>query len=212
MFAFNLGATTLMSQINTAITEAHLSPYLLVWSTITTDTCALSIVAKEYTIEFIQYLPTPHFVRMPYLPLHAEVVQVLLAKQAIEPVPPSAQRTGIYPHYFAVPKKDGGIPPIMDLWDLNKFVVYQKFQMTYIQSILSLLEDKLRMVTLDLQEASFHISIRESHRRFLRFMIGDDHYQFQVFPLGIVLSLRVFTKTMVVVVAHVLSESPFFCF
>ncbi len=46
--------------------------------------------------------------------LHAEIV-VLLAKDVIEPVPPAGMRSGFYSPYFIVPKKSGGLRPILDL-------------------------------------------------------------------------------------------------
>ncbi len=42
--------------------------------------------------------------------LHAEIA-VLLAKDAIEPVPPADMRSGFYSPYFIVPKKSGGLRP-----------------------------------------------------------------------------------------------------
>ncbi len=46
--------------------------------------------------------------------LHAEIV-VLLAKDAIEPVPPADMRSGFVSPYFIVPKKSSGLRPILDL-------------------------------------------------------------------------------------------------
>ncbi|KAL0180335.1 hypothetical protein M9458_025777, partial [Cirrhinus mrigala] len=46
--------------------------------------------------------------------LRAEIA-VLLAKDAIEPVPPAKMKSGFYSPYFIVPKKSGGLRPILDL-------------------------------------------------------------------------------------------------
>ncbi len=51
--------------------------------------------------------------------LRAEIA-VLLAKDAIEPVPPADMRSGFYSRYFIVPKKSGGLRPILDLRVLNR--------------------------------------------------------------------------------------------
>ncbi|KAI2647501.1 ORF V: Enzymatic polyprotein [Labeo rohita] len=51
--------------------------------------------------------------------LRAEVA-VLLAKDAIEPVPPAEMKSGFYSPYFIVPKKSGGLRPILDLRALNR--------------------------------------------------------------------------------------------
>ncbi|KAL0183522.1 hypothetical protein M9458_019218, partial [Cirrhinus mrigala] len=47
-------------------------------------------------------------------------VETLLRKEAIEVVPPQHRESGFYSRYFIVPKKDGGLRPIIDLrslWD-----------------------------------------------------------------------------------------------
>ncbi len=46
--------------------------------------------------------------------LHAEIA-VLLAKDAIEPVPPADMGSGGFSPYLIVPKKSGGLRPILDL-------------------------------------------------------------------------------------------------
>ncbi len=42
-------------------------------------------------------------------------VNTLLRKGAIEMVPPHERESGFYSQYFIVPKKDGGLHPILDL-------------------------------------------------------------------------------------------------
>ncbi len=53
-------------------------------------------------------------------PVLREEIAVLLAKDAIEPVPPAKRRQGFYSPYFIVPKKRGGLRPILDLRVLNR--------------------------------------------------------------------------------------------
>lgn len=47
-------------------------------------------------------------------------VNSLLAKGAIEHIPPLDRESGFYSRYFIVPKKDGGLRPIIDLRYLNR--------------------------------------------------------------------------------------------
>ncbi len=47
-------------------------------------------------------------------------IAVLLAKDMIELVPPANMKTGFYRPYFIVPKKGGGLRPILDLHILNQ--------------------------------------------------------------------------------------------
>lgn len=58
------------------------------------------------------------------------------------------------------------------------------------------------MVTLDLKDAYFHITIGLEHRKYLRFTLGEQHYQFKALPFGIASAPRVFTKTMAVIISH----------
>ncbi len=51
--------------------------------------------------------------------LRAEIA-VLLAKDTIEPVPPADMGSGLFSSYFIVPKKGGGLCPILDLRVLNR--------------------------------------------------------------------------------------------
>ncbi|XP_067284189.1 uncharacterized protein [Pseudorasbora parva] len=46
-------------------------------------------------------------------------VQTLLRKEAIERVPPHSRESRFYSRYFIVPKKDGGLRPILDLRQLK---------------------------------------------------------------------------------------------
>lgn len=141
----------------------------------------------------------PHVVQTPLsLPLREEVSS-LLDKEAIEPVPQQHQKMGFYSRYFTVPKKDGGLRPIMDLRFLNKYISCRKFRMTTLQSILPLLPPDSWMVMLDLRDIYFHIAIKLSHQHFLRFTVGTNHYQYKVLPFSLSCAPRVFTKIMVVI-------------
>lgn len=109
---------------------------------------------------------------------------------------------GFYSHYFTVPKKDGGLCPIMDLRALNEFITYRNFRMTTLQSILPLLPPGCWMVTRDLKDAYFHIAIKEQHQQFLRFTVGQHHFQYKVLSFGLPSAPGVFTKVVAVVSAH----------
>ncbi len=60
--------------------------------------------------------------------LRAEIA-VLLAKDAIEPVTPADMRSGFYSPYFIVPKKSGGLRPILNLRVLNRALHKLPFKM-----------------------------------------------------------------------------------
>ncbi|KAL0161328.1 hypothetical protein M9458_045053, partial [Cirrhinus mrigala] len=125
--------------------------------------------------------------------LHAEIA-VLLAKDAIEPVPPAEMRSGFYSPYFIVPKKSGGLRPILDLRVLNRSLLRLPFKMLTSKCILSCVRHQDWFAAIDLKDAYFHVSILPRHRPFLRFAFEGRAYQYKVLPFGLSLSPRVFTK------------------
>ncbi|KAI2647899.1 Transposon Ty3-I Gag-Pol polyprotein [Labeo rohita] len=121
-------------------------------------------------------------------------VATLLRKEAIEVVPPHERESGFYSRYFIVPKKDGGLRPILDLRLLNRSVKRLKFKMLTIKQVVSQIRSEDWFVTIDLKDAYFHVSILPHHRKFLRFAFRGEAYQYRVLPFGLALSPRTFTK------------------
>ncbi|KAL0168633.1 hypothetical protein M9458_036855, partial [Cirrhinus mrigala] len=125
--------------------------------------------------------------------LRAEVA-VLLAKDAIEPVPPAEMKSGFYGPYFIVPKKSGGLRPILDLRALNRSLLRLPFKMLTTKRMLTCIRRQDWFAAIDLKDAYFHVLILPRHRPFLRFALEGRAYQYKVLPFGLSLSLRVFTK------------------
>ena len=74
--------------------------------------------------------------------------------------------------------------------------------MLTLAQVLSALDPGDWIVALDLQDAYFHIPVLQSHRRYLWFQVGQEHFQFSVLPFGLTSTARVFTKLLAVVAAH----------
>ncbi|KAL0165098.1 hypothetical protein M9458_040851, partial [Cirrhinus mrigala] len=125
--------------------------------------------------------------------LRAEVA-VLLVKDAIEPVPPAEMKSGFYSPYFIVPKKSGGLRPILDLRALNRSLLRLPFKMLTTKRMLTCIRRQDWFAAIDLKDAYFHVSILPRHRPFLRFAFEGRAYQYKVLPFGLSLSPRVFTK------------------
>ncbi len=121
-------------------------------------------------------------------------VVALLRKEAIEVVPPHERESGFYSRYFIVPKKDGGLRPILDLRQLNRSVSRLKFKMLTLKQVMSQIRSEDWFVAIDLKDAYFHVSILPAHRKFLRFAFGGKAYQYRVLPFGLALSPHTFTK------------------
>lgn len=86
-----------------------------------------------------------------------------LFKRIIERVPASEVGPGCYSRSFLVPKKDGGLHPVLDLCPLNTFLKKKKFKMLTLIQALSVLDSLDWMVALDLKDAYFHIPTVQSH-------------------------------------------------
>ncbi len=120
----------------------------------------------------------------------------LLQKGAIEEVPQSEVEQGFFSRYFLVPKRDGGLRPILDLRRLNLSLYKGKFKMLTMRTIMSQVQEGDWFVTIDLKDAYFHIQVVHRHRTFLRFAFGGKAYQYKVLPFGLALAPRTFTKCM----------------
>ncbi|KAL0195548.1 hypothetical protein M9458_009120, partial [Cirrhinus mrigala] len=174
--------------------------YLAAWKLLpNVSAWVLRTVEKGYSIQF--GAPPPPFDGVfptvvgpeQALVMEQEVV-TLLRKEAIEVVPPHVRESGFYSRYFIVPKKDGGLRPIIDLRRLNRSVMKLKFKMLTIKQVVSQIRSEDWFVTIDLKDAYFHVSILPQHRKFLRFAFRGEAYQYRVLPFGLALSPRTFTK------------------
>ncbi|XP_075783465.1 DNA repair protein RAD51 homolog 2 isoform X1 [Pelodiscus sinensis] len=190
-----------------ALFHHRLRPYQHCWSLIFTDRWVNDIVVSGYAIPF-NSIP-PHFPPSPSLfrdPSHESLLQQevsrLLTIGAVERVPIQFRGRGFYSTYFLTQKKSGGWRPILDLRRLNHYLRKQKFKMVTLASIIPALHKGDWFASLDLQDAYFHITIHPAHRRFLRFVVGAEHYQYRVLPFGLSAAPRVFSKTLAVVAAY----------
>ncbi len=95
-------------------------------------------------------------------------IKALLEKGAIEYVPHSNRETGFYSRYLIVPKKNWGLPPILDLRVLNDSVMQLKFKVLTLRQIVSQIRSEDWFVTIDLKDAYFHISLLSCQMKFLR--------------------------------------------
>ncbi len=116
----------------------------------------------------------------------------LLEKGAVERVPPHELESGFYSRYFVVPKRDGGLRPILDLRPINRALCERQFRMVTLKQILAQIRPGDWFASVDLKDAYFHIQIAPHHRRFLRFAFENTAYQYSVLPFGLALAPRTF--------------------
>ncbi|XP_043348930.1 uncharacterized protein LOC122455943 [Dermochelys coriacea] len=176
------------------------------WSNITSDHWVLCTVQNGYLLQFSSLppsLPTsPSLFRNPsHEHLLEKEVRLLLEAGAVEAVLRSLRGKGFYSRYFLIPKAKGGLRPILDLRGINKFLVKARFRMVSLGTIIPSLDAGGWYAALDMKDVYFHIAIHPTHRRFLRFTVGQEHYQFAVLPFGLAAAPQVFTKYMAVLAA-----------
>ncbi len=129
-------------------------------------------------------------------PVLREEIAVLLAKDAIEPVPPAERRQGFYSPYFIVPEKRGGLRPILDLRVLNRALHKLPFKMRTRRRIIKCIQPQDWFAAIELKDAYFHVSILLRHRPFLRFAFEGRAWQYRVLPFRALPVSRVFTKVV----------------
>ena len=120
----------------------------------------------------------------------------MLAKHAIEPVSKLQENDGFYSTFFVVPKKSGDLRPILNLRPLNKMLSKKSFKMETLQTVSRAVQPGDWLVSLDLQDAYLHIPIFWKDRKYLRFKIQNQAYQFKVLPFGLTAAPRIFTKVL----------------
>ncbi len=101
-------------------------------------------------------------------PVLREEIAVLLAKDAIKPVPSAEMRQGFYSPYFIVPKKGGGLRPILDLRVLNRALHKLPFKMLTHRRMIKCIQPQDWFAAIDLKDAYFHVAILPRHRPFLQ--------------------------------------------
>ncbi len=97
---------------------------------------------------------------------------------------------------FIVPKKGGGLRPILDLRVLNRALHKHPFKMLTHRRMIKCIQPQDWFAAIDLKDAYFHVSILPQHRPFLRFAFEGRAWQYRVLPFGLSLSPRVFTKVV----------------
>ena len=122
-------------------------------------------------------------------------VQSLLQKQAVSELQEMTGTQCFLSQLFAVPKKDGGVRPVVNLKALNSFVESTPFKMEGIHMLKDLLRPGDWMTKIDLKDAYFAIPVACQHRKYLAFRWQGKTYQFNCLPFGLSSAPWVLTKT-----------------
>ena len=92
---------------------------------------------------------------------------------------------GFFNRLFLVPKPNNKCRPILDLSKLNLFLKTEKFKMETPETIRTSLQQRKWVTSIDFRDAYFHIPIQEQSRKYLRFHVQGQTYQFKALPFGL---------------------------
>ena len=123
-------------------------------------------------------------------------IAALLEKGAVTLLPSEEMGQGFYSTFFLIPKRDGGLRPILNLKGFNRFLKHLPFRMLSLSRLLLSVRRGNWFTTVDLRDAYFHIPIHREHRKYLRFHFQGKAYEHKVLPFGLSLAPHTFTKCM----------------
>ena len=113
-----------------------------------------------------------------------EALHQLTNKNAVELLH-NQSSLGFYNRLFLVPKPNNKWRPILDLSNLNTFPKAEKFKMETPETIRTSLKTGEWVTSIDFKDAYFHIPIQPMSRKYLRFHVQGQTYQFRALPFGL---------------------------
>lgn len=98
--------------------------------------------------------------------------------------------------YFLIPKANGDLRFILNLKELNSFIVAPHFKMEDKKTAIRLMRKDSFMASIDLKDSYFLIPVEKSNRKYLRFSYQKKLYEFNCIPFGLCTAPFLFTKLM----------------
>ena len=195
-----------VSNVPNAVSEQNvggrLQSFWQVWQNMGSNPWVVSILKEGYTLPFKQ---RPHLTRFPLIqngyssPTRnmylKEALISLINKLVVEKVVVKSS-LAFYNRLFLVPKPNRKWRPILDLSRLNVFLNTGTFKMETPETIHLSLKTGEWVTSLDFSDAYFHIPIAQRSRKYLRFFLFDQTFQFTVLPFGLATAPLEFTKVV----------------
>ena len=101
-----------------------------------------------------------------------------------------------YNRLFLVPKPNNRWRSILDLRQLNLYLQLGTFKMETPETIRLSLQKGEWVTSVDFRDAYFHIPISQRSRKYLRFFLGKETYQFTALPFGLATAPLEFTTVV----------------
>ena len=170
---------------------ARLQNFWQTWLDLGAGPKVVQILREGYTLPF---RTRPNLTRSPtviscYVNPHRnsyllEALHQLMDKNAVELVH-NQRSLGFFNRLFLVPKPNKKWRPILDLSKLNIFLKTETFKMETPETIRTSLQQGEWVTSIDFKDAYFHIPIQEQSRKYLRFHVQGQTYQFKALPFGL---------------------------
>ena len=183
--------TNVKNVVTTLPVGARLQNYWQIWLDLGAGSKVVQILKEGYPLPFrirpkLTRYPTvvscyvnPH--RDSYL---LEALHQLIDKNAVELVQ-NQRSLGFFNRHFLVPKPNNKWRPILDLSKLNLLLKVEKFKMETPETIRTSLQQGEWVTSIDFKDAYFCIPVQEQSRKYLRFHVQGQTYQFKALPFGL---------------------------
>ncbi|MES9883156.1 MAG: reverse transcriptase domain-containing protein [Sedimenticola sp.] len=188
-----------VEQVNTGFKAGRLKDFAENWRKITNDETILNIV-QNCSIDFIDdvnpintRIPPCYFSATENFVIDNEI-QTLLNMGVIIEV--NHEPDEYLSPIFIVPKRNGEYRMILNLKQLNEYIVYHHFKMDTFESSLKLIKHNCWMSSIDLRHAYYSVPMLSDQQNKLRFVKSGKVYQYVCLPNGISCAPRIFTKLM----------------
>ena len=119
----------------------------------------------------------------------------LIGKRVVEKVVIKSS-LAFYNRLFLVPKPNRKWRPILDLSQLNLYLKASSFKMETPETIRLSLQTGEWVTSLDFSDAYFHIPINPRSRKYLKFFLSNQTFQFTALPFGLATAPLKFTKVV----------------
>ena len=189
-----------------AVTEQNvggrLQQFWHIWLEMGANPRVVSVLRDGYTLPFKQ---RPLLARVPvvqsgyanptknmYL---KEALVGLMHKLVVERVVVKSS-LAFYNRLFLAPKPNRKWRPILDLSRLNLFLSTGTFKMETPETMRLSLKEGEWVTSLDFSDAYFHIPIAQRSRKYLRFFLFNQTFQFTALPFGLATAPLEFTKVV----------------
>ena len=126
--------------------------------------------------------------------IESEIVQLLNKGVIVES--PHSQGEFVSSIFVRLKKNGVDYRMILNLKELNKFIVYRHFKMDSLKTVTDLMSQGCYMASVDIKDAYYTVPIATEHQKFLKFRWRDRLYQYTCLPNGLASAPRIFTKLL----------------